>query len=429
MTDSLCHPLSRLASSGQPRAWATCVIAAMFFVVGGAAQAAEPPADVVLINGKILSVDRDFSVHQAMAVRGERVAVVGTDAQARNHAGPQTQVIDLEGKTVVPGLIDSHVHPLGAALYEFDHPIPRMESIADVLAYVKQRAAVVPEGDWIYLRQVFITRLKEQRYPTRAELDAAAPRHPVVFATGPDASVNSLALQLSGIDKDFQVVGAGKVERDAAGEPTGILRSCSRYLKIKTGEKSPSEEDRLARLKLLFADYNSVGITGAVDRNSSNAAIALYHKLLEGKELTVRLAVSRGINGQGKIEELRKELAEIAEHPLRAENPWLRIIGVKTFLDGGMLTGSAYMREPWGVSEIYSITDPRYQGVLMIPREQLLPLVEATVAAGLQFTAHSVGDGAVHTLLDVYEEVNRRQPIAGTQATVTVRVFEILTPE
>ncbi|HEY8505089.1 MAG TPA: amidohydrolase family protein, partial [Gemmataceae bacterium] len=99
--------------------------------------------------------------------------------------------------------------------------------------------------------------------------------------------------------------------------------------------------------------------------------------------------------------------------------PMLRIVGVKTFLDGGMLTGSAYMRKPWGVSEIYSISDPQYQGLLFIPREKLLKIVEATAEAGLQFTAHSVGDGAVHTLLDVYEELSGKMPLRKTRPCLT----------
>ena len=97
----------------------------------------------------------------------------------------------------------------------------------------------------------------------------------------------------------------------------------------------------------------------------------------------------------------------------------LRIVGIKTYLDGGMLTGSAYMRQPWGVSKIYSITDPSYRGLLFIPPERLKPIVETTVESGLQFTAHSVGDGAVHTLLDVFEEVNRKTPIRKTRPCIT----------
>src|SRR6185295_20287121 len=107
--------------------------------------------------------------------------------------------LDLGGKLVLPGLIDSHTHPPGASMIEFDHPLPDMETIQDVLDYIKGRTKVVPEGKWITLQQVFITRLREQRYPTRAELDTVAPSHPVAFRTGPDASVNSLALKINGV--------------------------------------------------------------------------------------------------------------------------------------------------------------------------------------------------------------------------------------
>jgi hypothetical protein len=98
---------------------------------------------------------------------------------------------------------------------------------------------------------------------------------------------------------------------------------------------------------------------------------------------------------------------------------WLRIIGIKTYLDGGMLTGSAYMRQPWGVSEIYSIHDPDYRGVLFIPKERLTPMVRTAVECGLQFTAHSVGDGAVHSLLEAYEEVNHELPVRKTRPCIS----------
>jgi predicted amidohydrolase YtcJ len=97
----------------------------------------------------------------------------------------------------------------------------------------------------------------------------------------------------------------------------------------------------------------------------------------------------------------------------------LRIIGIKCFLDGGMLTGSAYMREPWGLSKIYSIDDPAYRGLLYIPAEKLVPMVRAAVESNLQFTAHSVGDGAVHALLAAYEEVNKSTPIAASRPCLT----------
>ena len=166
-------------------------------------------ADLILHNGKVVTVDRGFTIRQALAVKDGRLTRVGTDAEVLKERGPNTKVVDLGGKTVLPGLIDSHTHPTAASMLEFDHPIAEMETIQDVLDYIQARAKALGKGKWVVLRQVFITRLKEQRYPTRAELDRAAPDNPVLFATGPDASLNTLALEQSGIDKDFKVEGAG----------------------------------------------------------------------------------------------------------------------------------------------------------------------------------------------------------------------------
>src|SRR5688572_17709165 len=132
-------------------------------------------ADLIVHHGKIVTVDRKFSVVEAMAVKDGLILRVGTDGEILTLKGPGTTVLDLGGKMVLPGLMDSHTHPRSAAMTEFDHEIPVMESIPDVLAYIKGRSMAVPEGQWIVVQQVFITRLREQRYPTRAELDAAAP--------------------------------------------------------------------------------------------------------------------------------------------------------------------------------------------------------------------------------------------------------------
>src|SRR3954467_12343931 len=123
-----------------------------------------------------------------------RGPAAGTNTEIARLAGSATEQVDLGGKTVLPGLIDSHVHAPAASMYEFEQPVPEMQSIGDVLGYIRERALTIEPGRWITLSQVFITRLREQRYPTRAELDDAAPRHPVAFRTGPDASLNSLAL-------------------------------------------------------------------------------------------------------------------------------------------------------------------------------------------------------------------------------------------
>lgn len=387
----------------------------------GILRAQEGPADLLLTNGKIVTVDGRFSIRPAMAVRGGKIVAVGSNREVLRLRGAGTQVIDLRGQTVLPGLIDSHTHPSAASMIEWEHPIPGMESVRDVLDYIRARARAVPEGEWIEVRQVFITRLAEQRYPTRAELDEVAPRHPVLFATGPDASANSLALRLSGIDRDFKITdgGPGYFEKDASGNPTGILRSMTRYVKVKSTGRQPTEADRVARLKELFRDYNRTGITSIQDRDAAADHIARFKRMRDAGNLSVRISASQHVDTLGPIEEIQANIRKIAADPLRKPDPFLKIVGIKTYLDGGMLTGSAYMRQPWGLSKIYAITDPEYRGVLFIPHDRLLPIVKTTVDSGLQFTAHSVGDGAVHALLDVYEELNRERPIRETRPCIT----------
>ena len=140
-------------------------------------------ADLILFNGKIVTVDKDFKVTDAVAVKDGRVMQVGTKEAVFKLGGPSTTKIDLKGKMILPGLIDSHTHPTSAAMFEFDHSVPEMRSIDDVLNYVAQRAKFLDDGEWIVVNQVFITRLKERRFPTKAELDQAAPKNPVLFRT------------------------------------------------------------------------------------------------------------------------------------------------------------------------------------------------------------------------------------------------------
>jgi predicted amidohydrolase YtcJ len=372
-------------------------------------------ADLILHGGKVFTADADLRIAEALAVEGERITAVGTDAQLLRLRAPSTTVVDLQGKSVLPGLIDSHVHPVGASLHEFEHDVPAMATINDVLRYVGTRANALPEGRWIIVQQVFITRLAEQRYPTRAELDAAAPRHPVMFRTGPDVSLNTLALKLSGIDRNFKVTdgSGGFAELDpATGEPTGILRNCRRYVKVEDPQTKPTPGDQRRRLRDLLLDYAASGITMVCDRDASSDHLALYQDLRSANELPVRVRISRHVDSTGNWTAIEQAVQKVADHALfRQGDDRLRIIGIKTYLDGGMLTGSAYMRAPWGVSTIYGITDPDYRGVRFIPPQRLEAMVRAAMERDLQFTAHAVGDGAVHALLETYSQVAQDTPI------------------
>lgn len=377
------------------------------------AQAESPPGQtevLVFHNGKIVTVDSQFRIVSAMAIRGNRILGVGSLEEVLQQAGDKIRKIDLAGRTVLPGLIDSHSHPPGAAVYEFDHEIPTMESIADVLEYVRRRTQVVPKGQWIVIQQVFVTRLRERRFPTREELDQAAPEHPVMFRTGPDAALNSLALKLSGIDRNFQITDgqAGVIERDSAtGEPTGILRSCTRLVKATSSARRPNEQQQYECLKRLLAAYNEVGITSVTDRGVGEGSIQLYQRLLDRGDLTCRVFLTYSVDAQAPIEKIAEAVRRATSHPLHQYSPWLWLRGLKIFLDGGMLTGSAYMRQPWGVSRIYSITDPQYRGLLFIEPEKLYQIVKLAMQNHLQPTAHAVGDGAVLALVEAYDRVQR----------------------
>lgn len=383
-------------------------------------QAQERPT--VFKNGKIITVNGKFEISSAIAFQNGKIKFVGTDATKILIDEPNAHVIDLQGKTMMPGLMDSHCHPVGAATYEHDHEIPDIQDIAQLLDYISARTRIQPEGSIINIRQVFITRLKEQRYPTRTELDAVAPKHPVVFSTGPDNMLNSLALRLAGIDGDYQVPqgSAGFIEKDADGQPTGLLRAISVEVKAPSFSKSPTEAETLGHLKNLFSDYNSVGFTTIADRGANHSSVEFYEKLKLNNELTVRLRISHTFPSENvSWETTEKALDAIIGHRLRQNDPMLQIIGTKIWLDGGMLTGSALMQEPWGVSKIYGITDPDYKGIQRTPSTYLARMIRKVSDAGLQFTAHSVGDGAVKTLVDTYEMVNREKPIGHSRPSIT----------
>ena len=396
----------------------------------GAGCGREPAPSHIFHNGRIVTVDPEFRIVQAMAIRDGRIAAVGSNEEIAAAADSATERVDLGGRTVLPGLIDSHVHAPGASMYEFDAPVPDMESVEDVLAYIRARAETTEPGRWITLSQVFITRLREGRYPTRAELDRAAPEHPVAFRTGPDASLNSLALSRSGIDSAFQVPAGEpcRVERDASGTPTGILRNCGRYIRPDADGAQPTDADRLGRLRELLADYNSVGITSIVDANASQGGLELYRTLLEQNALTCRTFLAYGVDAQAPLDRIEATIREAASHPLHQYNDMLWLRGVKAFLDGGMLTGSAYMRQPWGVSRTYAIDDPEYRGVRFIEPEKLYEMARLALANDLQFTAHAQGDAAVEAMVQAYERVDRDDfPVRDRRPSITHASF--MSPE
>lgn len=389
-------------------------------------QGARAPADLIIHHAKLVTVDEKFRILEAIAIKDGRIVAVGEDEDVLKLAGPKTRIIDGDNRTVLPGLYDSHVHPTGAATSELISPLPALRSLKDVFAYIKKLAAVTPEGEWIVLRYAFPTRLDEARFPTKAELDEAAPKHPVLYHAGPAGLVNSLGLKISGITKDTPNPPAGMVVKDpVTGEPTGMLRNAYRVLKGVPGESSKvTPAARREAVKKLFRLYNEQGLTSVADRNAGRDALDLYLDLQKSGELTVRVNVARSFDPSGTREEVVRRLEALPgkdarDGPTGVGDDWVRIGPIKLFLDGGMLNGSAYMRQPWPKGETYQIVEDDYRGLLFIQPDQLQMVVEEGAKRGWQLTAHTAGEGAMDVLLDAYEFVNRKTPIKELRFCIT----------
>jgi predicted amidohydrolase YtcJ len=386
----------------------------------------DDPADLIVHNGKVLTVDAKFSTAEAVAVRGGKVAAVGTNADVLKLKGPKTRVIDAKGHTVMPGLYDSHTHPVSAATTEIGDPIPDLRSLEEVFAFIKKRTTELPEGKWIVIRYAFPTRLKEARFPTKAELDAVAPKHPVLYHAGPAGVANSKALEISGVTKDTKSPPAGQVVKDEkTGEPTGMLRNAYGVLKgVPGGGGDSTPAQRRAAVLKLFHLYNEHGITSIGDRNAGRGNLDLYLDFQKSGDLTLRINVARSFGASGSREDIGKRLDDLAGKdgrggPTGAGDEWVRIGPIKLFLDGGMLNGSAYMRKPWPRGETYQITQDDYRGLLFIKPEQLNVVVEEAAKRKWQVTAHCAGEGGMDVLLDSYEFVNKTIPIKSMRYCIT----------
>jgi predicted amidohydrolase YtcJ len=400
--------------------------AALFALLCTPLPLAAADADLIVHHAKVVTVDEKFRVAEALAVKEGRIVAVGSNDEILKLKGAGTKVIDAGGRTVLPGLYDSHTHPVGAATSEAGEPLPLLRSIPEVQAYIKARAAELPAGQWIVLRYAFPTRLAEARFPTKAELDEVSPNHPVLYHAGPAGITNSQGLKVSGITKDTPSPKAGMVVKDpTTGEPTGMLRNAYGLLKGLPGE-SPglTAEKKREAVKKLFRLYNERGITSVADRNAGRSELDLYLALQKSNELTIRVNVSRSFSAGGTRDDIARRFEDLPGKdrrggPTGAGDEWIRIGPIKLFLDGGMLNGSAYMREPWPKAPTYAVTEDDYRGLLFIQPEQLKLVVEEAAKRKWQVTAHTAGEGGMDVLLDAYEFVDRITPIREMRYCIT----------
>jgi len=362
----------------------------------GAASACGPsePADLVLHNGKIVTVDDDFSIHQAIAMRdGLILEVGGEDLVGKYDAA---RVIDLEGKTVVPGFDDTHMHISGSPRRELD--LTETMSIAQMQEQIRSKVAELGEGEWITGYGWAEDQFAEQRMPTRADLDQAAPRNPVTLtrAGGHSAVVNSLAFELAGITRNSPNPARGIIERTASGELNGIIRERQDTVE-RLVPRATFEETRPSFVENL-QDLLALGITSLVQAGVSPRGY---------EEWQTVYAEHPGELPRASVQILwpGRERAEAFGMKTGDGDEWLRVGAVKVFVDGGFTGPSAYTIDEYK-------SEPGFHGSLDIDPAELRQIVHDAHELGWQMGFHAIGDAAIKLIVDDFSDELDQHPRA-----------------
>ena len=361
-------------------------------------------ADALLRHGNIVTMDRDFPAAESIAIAGDRILAIGSDRDVENLAGPGTKMVELGGRTVVPGLHDSHIHTMGGATDELAVALGETRSIADVQAAFARRATATPPGEWLLGGSGWHeSQLAEGRLPTRFELDAVAPRHPVFVRRGGHVAVaNSLALSRAGIGKETPDPAGGVIVRDGGtGEPTGALIERPAFGLVAKLIPPPTRESLVAGLKLYTGKLNSRGVTATLEPGLNLEEIAAYMDLWRQGAMTTRARLLQRVTSLDDVEALSSILAP------NFGDDWLRIGGFKFLADGGI--EAAYLGTPYRLVEGEQ-TDPAFVGKLLLPPggiDELRRMFTIAARRGWQVQVHAVGDAAIGRIVDLMEEVDR----------------------
>jgi predicted amidohydrolase YtcJ len=363
--------------------------------------------DLVLTNGRIVTADPAFSVAEAVAIRDGRFLAVGQAVEIEALAGPHTRVVDLHGRTVLPGLTDTHAHVEKAGLLDVTVGFEGVTKVEEALERVREMARRIPEGDWIRGRIWHpLAQLREKRFLTRQELDRAAPDHPVILPVSHFTLTNSRALALAGITRDTPDPDGGIIHRDADGEPTGVLEEAAEEL-VEGLVPGWSFEEQVAQMRAAMAYFSRHGITSAISAAVSPADARVYQALRDRREATLRISMmfapTGGLNPTLSLEEWEAFFSRIGVASDFGD-PWLSFSGVKLQVDGGMTLRTAAMRDGYPDA-------PDYRGTVVIPQERLDGFVAIANRYGWRVGIHAVGDAAVDAVLDAYEAADRERSI------------------
>ena len=382
-------------------------------------QTPQRPADIVLRHGIILTVDATDRVAEAIAVRDGRVIGVGTDASVAKFVGGKTKVIDLAGRTVTPGLIDTHAHLLLSGLDELvSVNLGQATSIADLTAKVKARADAAPAGDWVQGARWNEGIIAEHRGPTLAELDAVSGGHPVLLenVTHHYAMVNSAALALAHVDATTKDPAGGKIEHDAEGKPTGMLREESAVRLVSSYIPPFTPEQYKASLRNGIALMHSEGMTGVKDIDTPDE-FAAYEDFSRTEGLTVHACnfIWAGYSLESAKATL-KEIERIKVEEKTLPGGDLKVCGAKILLDGSASGRTAWRYEEYPVDARHPA--PTGHGFPTIEPETYKQMVLLFNAAGFPMGTHAIGDRTIDLAVDAYAEALKQNPAMGLRHSI-----------
>jgi predicted amidohydrolase YtcJ len=354
------------------------------------ASAATPPADLVLLHGNIHTLDAARPHATAVAVRAGRIVAVGDEAEVTPWRAPATRVIDLRGATVVPGLNDAHVHLDGIGARELLFNLEGTTGVADLQHRLAARLAVTPAKRWIVGGGWIETHWPERRFPTRQDLDAVAPAHPVALerADGHALVANSLALRLAGVTRDTPDPAGGEIHRDADGEPTGMLVDHAMRLVMRLVPPATNEE--IDRYFMVGAQREiSLGWVGVQNAgNNLEHSERLRRLIADGR---VKLRVYDAVSGSdGSAERLLAGEPVIGESAGRFTRR-----GIKLYMDGALGSRGAALLEPYADA-------PQSRGLLLQDEARFAALLVSALRRGIQIQTHAIGDRGNRAVLDAY---------------------------
>jgi predicted amidohydrolase YtcJ len=358
------------------------------------------PADMVFRNGNIYTANDRQPRAEAIAVKGNRIVFVGTNSEAKKYEGKATRIVDLKGRTVVPGMTDSHNHLIGVGLREMTLNLEGTTSLEDFLSKVKARVERAKPGEWITGRGWIETFWKPPVFPTRQDLDKVSPNNPVFLdrADGHGAVVNSAALKIAGVDRTTPNPFGGEISKDKAGEPNGMLLDNAQDLVTKhIPPTTPAEYEQAVLLGV--KREIELGWCQIQDAGGSYADVALYRKLYdEGK---IKLRIYKAVHGPSEnAQRLLREGATIGAYDGR-----FTLRTIKVVSDGALGSRGAALLEPYA-------DKPETSGFLTVKEEELLPMLSEALRQGIQVETHAIGDRANRFTLDSYEKAMTAVPPA-----------------